>query len=201
MFHVEHSGVRLCLRAWLCLKGMKRKSNRQRYNSLRLAGHDYSEAGAYFITTCVHREFKVRLGRIQQGRARLNTSGRVVDAVWRQIPERYMNVEMDAFVVMPDHFHGILIIRRSESIEEYPEGMNKSSSGLADRRRHMLLPRVIGYFKMNAAKKINEIHHRKGRVWQRGYHDQIIRSAHHLENVRRYIDQNPARWHPRTGDS
>ena len=65
---------------------------------------------------------------------------------------------------------------------------------LADQRRQMLVPKIMGYFKMNAARRINQIHHRSGRFWQRGYYDRILRDERALQNVRRYIEANPRKW-------
>ena len=74
--------------------------------SLRLDGYDYAQAGAYFVTICTHqREFL--FGDIIEGEMQLNGNGREVQALWNELPNRFAHLELDAFVVMPNHVHGI----------------------------------------------------------------------------------------------
>jgi len=77
--------------------------------SIRLQGYDYTQAGAYFVTICVeHRE--CLFGEIADGDVRLSKCGQIVQTHWENIPHHFPNVELDAFVIMPNHLHGIVVI-------------------------------------------------------------------------------------------
>ena len=107
---------------------------------------------------------------------------------WKELPHRYPYITLDEFVVMPNHVHGIICITENVGvIHELP---------LQDRlRRKMILPKIIGYFKMNTSKRINQILNRPGNpFWQRNYYEHIIRNEDELMRVRRYIQENPLRW-------
>ena len=77
--------------------------------SIRLQGYDYSQAGAYFVTICTHNR-KCLFGDIADGEMWLNDAGRMVQAVWDEIPAHYPGIDIDAFVIMPNHIHGIIVI-------------------------------------------------------------------------------------------
>lgn len=77
--------------------------------SIRLKGYDYSQNGAYFVTICVQNR-KFLFGKIRNGEMILNDAGKMIEKYWREIPKKYPNVILDAFVIMPNHMHGILII-------------------------------------------------------------------------------------------
>lgn len=92
---------------------------------------------------------------------------------------------MDEAIVMPDHFHGIIVIDEVGAIHESP---------LLNHRR-MTLPLIVGYFKMNSAKKINELRKKAGKpVWQRGYYDRILRDDRDYDELVEYIYSNPNYW-------
>ena len=92
--------------------------------SIRLKGYDYSQAGAYFVTMCTqHRE--CLFGEIVDGKMRLNEYGQIVQQCWMEIPQHYQNVQLDEYVVMPNHVHGIIIINEFDistvgAIQELP---------------------------------------------------------------------------------
>lgn len=81
----------------------------RRRNSLRLKGYDYAQAGCYYVTLCIQQRACL-LGEIVQGAMRLSEAGRMVQAVWDDLPRFYPGVEIDAFVIMPNHIHGILVL-------------------------------------------------------------------------------------------
>jgi putative transposase len=83
--------------------------NRHHRRSIRLKGYDYSQAGAYFITICT-QDRACLFGKVVNGEMRLNDAGRMVLAEWNMLPERFPHVVLDAFVVMPNHVHGIVVI-------------------------------------------------------------------------------------------
>ena len=86
-----------------------RDPEKHRRRSIRLPNYDYSGAGLYFVTICTCNRICL-LGEIVKGEMRLNGSGRAVRAKWENIPRNFPDVEMDAFVVMPNHLHGIIVI-------------------------------------------------------------------------------------------
>jgi len=103
--------------------------------------------------------------------------GRIATDVWRWLATQYLYVELDAWVVMPNHLHGILLIR-----DDLP-GKRKPLGGL------------IGAYKTVSTKRINALRGVSGEiVWQRSFYDHILRSEADLNRVRGYIDNNPARW-------
>ncbi|HQT91530.1 MAG TPA: hypothetical protein PL001_05835, partial [Candidatus Kryptobacter bacterium] len=80
--------------------------------SVRLKNYDYSQPGAYFITICVE-DRRCLFGEIIDAEMKVNPLGEIVEQSWNNIPNKYQNVEMDEFVVMPNHFHGIIIINEN----------------------------------------------------------------------------------------
>lgn len=78
-------------------------------HSIRLKGYDYSSGGAYFVTICTHGR-ECLFGRIVDDKMQVNDAGRMVENVWLELPGRFPDVVLDAFVVMPNHFHVILFI-------------------------------------------------------------------------------------------
>jgi putative transposase len=151
-----------------------------RRRRLRLRGYDYADMGAYFITISAHRG-TWPFGTIASGRLIPSEAGATVDAVWQQIPGCHPHVALDAYVVMPNHFHGILVLEARKEADE-----------LATRRRG--IPEIVRGFKSFSAVAINRQRDTPGqRVWHRSYHDRIIRDGAALERAREYIARNPAR--------
>ncbi len=143
---------------------------------LRLKDYDYSQPGAYFVTICTwHRDLV--FGSIFDGKLILNDNGRAVEKAWLDLSRHYHNVMVDEFIVMPDHFHGILFL--IETLQEKVQGLSE----------------IIRGFKSRSARQINLIRDANGvPVWQRGYYDRIIRNSTELDLVRRYIIDNPSQW-------
>jgi REP element-mobilizing transposase RayT len=137
-------------------------------------------------------------GTIEKGMMNLSEAGEIAAECWKQIPEHFPNTKLDEFMVMPDHLHGIVVITdETEPLTESVPGGAIQESPRLNRdnplwRRRMLLPKIIGRFKQNSAKQINIL---RGTpeipVWQRGYHDHIIRDADSLSRIRQYIIVNP----------
>ncbi|ROL55715.1 transposase [Bacteroidetes/Chlorobi group bacterium MS-B_bin-24] len=176
--------------------------------SIRLQGYDYSQNGAYFITLCTHNR-ECLFGQIQNGQMILNEYGKIVEQCWNNLSNHYDNIELDAYVIMPNHFHGIILITdnvdnvdnvraiRELPIHELPihELPRQQQKQRQQQRRKMLLPKIVGRFKMNSAKQINQMRNTPGiSVWQRNYYEHIIRDEKSLENIRNYIINNPAKW-------
>jgi putative transposase len=164
-------------------------------SSNRLPGYDYSQPGAYFVTiSSYHR--KCIFGHISNGIFLPNPLGEIVWEEWFRSEHVREEVEMDAFVLMPNHLHGIVWItdRNSDHVgatgrsplrkKDPPRGPTKSSLGA-----------FIGGFKAITTSRINQIRHSKGKnVWQRNYYDHIIRNERDLNRIRVYILENPLSW-------
>jgi len=91
------------------MTAMKYDPKKHHRRSIRLPGHDYAQAGAYFVTICTD-DRQCLFGRVDNAEMRLNHLGQIADECWRMIPAHFGNVELDAFVIMPNHVHGIIVI-------------------------------------------------------------------------------------------
>lgn len=99
---------------------MKYDSEKRRRGSIRLMGYDYGQAGAYFVTVCT--QYRACLfGNVAAGQMRLNDAGRMIERWWFELNRKFTTVEIDEFVVMPNHFHGIVLISvRCAPTDDYP---------------------------------------------------------------------------------
>ena len=148
--------------------------------SIRLKGYDYSQAGAYFITTNIKNPYQA-LSRIVDDRIELSNLGKIVLNAWNGLPEHYCQVDLDEFIVMPDHIHGILFLR------EY--------------RKPCPVSEIVRNFKTYSAKEINAITGQTGNsFWQRNYFEHVIRDDMDLNRIRQYIQENPLKWKDGKGD-
>jgi REP element-mobilizing transposase RayT len=168
---------------------------RRQRRSIRLQGYNYSRAGAYYITICT-RDRQCLLGKVVDGKTQLNEAGNIVQTVWEGLPQFYGGVELDAFIVMPNHIHGIIVIRTGVgAIHESPLQSNPPTLARVADRRRMLLSKVIGRFKMASAKRVNDLRQTTGSaVWQRNYYEHVVRDEESLNRIRQYIIDNPAQW-------
>jgi len=171
---------------------MKTEKERRR---LRLKEYDYSQPGAYFVTICT-KDREHRFGEIVGGQMRSNGLAAAVQSCWNDLPNHYPNIELDEFVVMPNHVHGIIVILDEPMVGEptVGDGLRPSPTGPSPTRKHPL-SEIVRAFKSFSARRINEITNTPGTpVWQRGYYDHIIRDDRSLTRIREYIAQNPQRW-------
>ena len=151
--------------------------------SVRLAHYDYSESGHYFFTLCTVGHKSI-LGHVVGYKMQCSRAGDAVFEIWDSPPKHFPVIELDAFVVMPNHVHGILFLRP-------PAAAGAASSAPTN---PVTLGRILRVFKSLSAAAVNRTLHRTGSVWQRNYFDHIIRSPKDLDAVRSYIIQNPAQW-------
>jgi putative transposase len=147
---------------------------RPRRRSLRLPGYDYSQAGAYFITACTQNRVML-FGEVIDRDVRLSEMGTIVQQTWDDLPTHYHGIDLDAFIVMPNHVHGIIILADQSE------------------RRHAI-PEIVRGFKTFSARAVNERAGKQGVLWQRGYYEHVIRNEKALDRIRAYITNNPARW-------
>jgi len=163
--------------------------------TVRLAGHDYTQPGAYFVTVCSWDRARV-FGEVVAEVMRLSTFGLVVKEEWVRTAAVRPYVCLDAFVVMPDHIHGILVIAHHPAPHAEPPSRARRPcvSGPTGVVRGSL-GAVVGQFKGAAAKRINAMRGTPGEpVWQRGFYERVIRSPVSMARIRRYILDNPIRW-------
>jgi len=166
--------------------------NRHHRRSIRLKGYDYSQAGAYFITLCT-QDRACLFGKVVNGEMRLNDAGRMVLAEWNRLPERFPQVVLDAFVVMPNHVHGILVITDPAPTVGATVGATLVVAPTVGN--------IIGAFKSRVTVeyirgvKTSGWPPFRGRLWQRNYYEHIIRNERALNAIRQYIMENPRRWH------
>ena len=145
--------------------------------SIRLHGHDYSQAGAYFVTVCTHNHDLLLQFEAAQA---------AVLSVWHALPLRFPTVVLDEFVIMSNHVHGIIILRGAASRAPKESGAASSAPTLG---------RVVRAYKSVSAVEANRILGRTGQpFWQSNYYEHIVRSDHELDHIRQYIRENPINW-------
>lgn len=143
---------------------------------MRLAGYDYSAPGAYFITICSHR----RIVAFQRPEI-----AKIITWAWEQIPSHFAGVNVDAFVVMPNHVHGILVMDDHLVGRQHADGPPSPV--------HLSI--VVRSFKAAATRELRIRNVWDDRpLWQPNYYDHIIRAELELNRVREYIAHNPAAW-------
>lgn len=169
-----------------------------RRRSIRLPHHDYSQPGGYFVTICADG-LKCLFGEVVDGSVRLSKYGNIVRDEWLRTPQIRREIQVDAFVVMPNHFHGIVFI---EDDGANPVGAhrraptNRGACHAPLRRKPKSIGSIIAGFKSAVTRRINEARALPGApVWQRNYYEHVIRNESDLNGIRDYIASNPARWH------
>jgi REP element-mobilizing transposase RayT len=165
--------------------------------SIRLKGYDYSSEGPYYVTmVAFHRD--CLFGEIVHEEMVLSDFGKIADNCWREIPEHFPFVELGAYVIMPNHVHGIIVINddhradanasaRRGTIYRAPttEQFGKPTVGS--------LPTIIRTYKAAVTRRIGREHNATG-IWQRNYYEHIIRDEKDLQNKTDYIEANPSLW-------
>jgi len=168
-------------------------------HSIRLKGHDYSAAGAYFITLCTYQR-QCLFGEIMDGEMQLNPYGKIVEEEWMQSSTIRQEIELDGWVIMPDHMHGIVMITHHDINARAhgrvpPPVLHPSQPHCVPPRKPQSISSFMAGFKSAATKRINILRDTpRTPVWQRNYHERIIRDESALNNIRRYIVMNPSRW-------
>jgi putative transposase len=186
--------------------------------SLRLKDYDCAQAGACFVTICT-QDRACLFGDIVGEEMRLNDAGGMMRSVWEGLPDRFPGTELDAFVVMPNHVHGIAtfvgaglalpgengsaIPCRGESCIRPDDCHEPDSGDHKDRPYGTMagsLGRIVQAFKSTTTHQyVLGVRQRgwppfRGRLWQRNYYEHVIRSERELDKIREYIATNPIRW-------
>ncbi len=168
--------------------------------SIRLKGYDYSSPSEYYITICTKNRECV-FGVIEGGKMILNDAGKIAEQCWLEIPDHYPGIELDVFVIMPNHIHGIIVIAfcnaEMSSVGAQDFEPLHDSPRYPENKFQKTIPRSIGSI-VRGYKTGVTIWFRKNTdvysVWQRNYYERIIRNDTELNNIREYIINNPANW-------
>jgi putative transposase len=179
--------------------------------SIRLKGYDYSQEGMYYITICCHNR-NCLLGDVVNGEIILNEYGTIAFNEWLNTPNIRRNVELDVFVIMPNHIHGIIILNgRGELHSPCMGGLNPPQNPPditphdhpIDNKWGELHSPLIGPsnnigaivrgYKSSVTKQINLLNI-GCTVWQRNYWEHIIRNEQSHNRISAYIANNPAKW-------
>jgi REP element-mobilizing transposase RayT len=155
---------------------MKFDPQKHHRRSIRLPRYDYSQSGAYYITI-VAWEREHLFGEVVNAGMKLNRFGQIVQYAWYDLPKHYPHVELNAFCIMPNHVHAIIVLTDRIVTKRHP------------------LSEVVRAFKSFSARRINSLRKTQGiPVWQRNYYEHVIRDEKDLQAKRDYILSNPLNW-------
>lgn len=166
------------------MKSTAKKLSQRR--SIRIPEYDYRQAGSYFVTICTFQQ-RCILGKIIHEKTRLTPIGHIVKRSWEQIPMHFKHVGLDQFVVMPNHFHGILELSDCDGpdIKACESGVVLANS----------LSSIIRSFKANVTREIHEqTNDQSVKIWQRNYYEHVIRNERSFKAIQEYIVNNPLKW-------
>ncbi len=172
--------------------------------SIRLPSYDYSSEGAYFVTICTKNR-ECLFGEIRNGTVELSRAGQIVRNCWLEIPKHFGNVQLDEFVILPNHMHGIIVLEKQVECIQPLQNNNvgvqyiEPSPGIdpALKKYQHVTPKSIGSiirsFKAAITRWCRE-NSLEGQIWQRNYYEHIIRNESSLNKIRQYIIDNPLNW-------
>ncbi len=176
--------------------------NKYRISSVRLKNWDYSSNAAYFITICTQDRINF-FGEIIKDEMHLSNVGVLADVLWWQIVHHTKYVELDAFIVMPNHIHGIVIINNpanvfdgrivacnDSTIKNNANNLNAQMSSISPKPES--LPTIIRSYKSAVTFHANRLSF--DFKWQAKFHDHIIRDSASFDRIRNYIINNPKYW-------
>lgn len=187
---------------------MKYDPQKHYRRSIRLKGYDYTQAGGYFITICMWQK-QCLFGEIADKKMYLNRYGEVIQYNWFDLIRRYAYIQLDAFVIMPNHVHGIIWLLNPRGVGADLENSSVERTNISGEPAPTIhgdnaksksakccgLPEIIQGFKTASATRINQLRRTTGvAVWQRNYYEHIIRNDMALQNIRKYIINNPIFW-------
>ena len=162
--------------------------------SIRLHNYDYSQKGCYFITICIKNR-ECLFGNISDERLQLNNAGLMVKQEWEKLPDRFANIMLHEFIIMPHHFHAIVeLYDNSDNCilnNSRPVDIKKSNQGLGS---------LIGAFKSLTTnqyiKNIKNMNWQpfQDKLWQRNFYEHIIRNDEAYNQISDYIHYNHLTW-------
>lgn len=152
---------------------------RARRPSLRLPHYDYALPGGYFVTICTHHR-ACFFGQVLNGSLALAPGGQMVQDAWEELPERFPHLALGAFIVMPNHVHGILLLQ--DEVFGVSLGQIVGAFKSITTHRYILGVKRSGWPRFD------------GRLWQDNYFEHVIRNEEAMDRIREYIVSNPASW-------
>ncbi len=180
--------------------------------SIRLKEYDYSQAGAYFVTICTKNR-ECLFGNISNDQMILNEYGEITEKCWFDLPNHYTNIQLGDFIIMPNHFHGIiemLPVTVGVGLKPTPTVTKPTPTATKPAPTHTTnptpignaqpthtttihgLPEIVRALKTFSSRRINEIRQTPGiPVWQRNYYEHIICNNESLYRITKYIINNP----------
>jgi REP element-mobilizing transposase RayT len=168
-----------------------------RRRSVRLNSYDYSLPGAYFITITTSNR-KALFGSVSDDVMNLNEYGQSVQSCWEELQRHFARAVTDAFIVMPNHIHGIIMLTDGRDLVGAQQAV--PARGLVRKESFgkptvASLPTIVRSFKSEATRRINSLRRTPGYpVWQRDYYEHVVRHDAELNEIRQYIFNNPAKW-------
>jgi putative transposase len=156
--------------------------------SPRLKDYDYSQSGAYFITICTHQRQHL-FGTVADEKTHLSSLGELALWHWDDLINHFPHIVLDAFVVMPNHIHGIIFVLDTpptDGIDAVPTVQKPS--------KRPTLGTLVGTYKAAVSRNVRQKLQLTAPIWQGRYHDHIIRSEERLNFIRQYVELNPAKW-------
>jgi REP-associated tyrosine transposase len=170
------------------------KPQRRNRETPRLPDYDYTEPGAYFVTVCAYRRWSI-FGQIVEGKMRLNGLGKLVDNMWRETPRDFSVVDLDAWVVMPNHFHAVVTLKDPATEAAWrARGERVPVRERFGRPVEASLPTIMRSFKTAVRREAACRLHIAQPVWQPRYFEHVVRNEEDLERIRDYIEANPSCW-------
>ncbi|MBL8005280.1 MAG: hypothetical protein JNL36_09300 [Candidatus Kapabacteria bacterium] len=169
--------------------------------SIRLPEYDYSQVGMYFVTICC-QDMVCRFGSVVGGKIVLNECGRIAKECWEMTPLIRENIDLGAFVIMPNHMHGIIHINgrgvlHTPNLENDSEHLDvKDNEGVFNtplQSPKQKLGSIVRGYKSAVTKKSLQIGV-SGKLWQRNYYEHVIRNEYSYQRISEYIFNNPAQW-------
>jgi len=180
--------------------------------SIRLKDYDYTSDGAYFLTICAQNK-EHRFGDIIDGKMILNPAGEMIRKWLRELENKFKNISLDEYIIMPNHIHLIIFIMNvvvGVDLCVNPENTTKQNlshiqgrhTGLSLRpaQQQTNISQIIQWFKtMTTNEYIRNVKQNNWepfdkKIWQRNYYDRIIRSEKELDKIKKYIFENPSKW-------
>jgi len=170
--------------------------------SIRLKGYDYSQAGLYFITICTQNRLCL-FGEIENGDMQLNDAGIMIEHQWQELIYRFDNIKLHEFIVMPNHFHGIIEcvgvpLVGTQNVEQpptmgqpqtgQPQGIAPTVGDAVGAFKSITTNEYIRGVKNNGWSRFNK------KLWQRNYYEHIIRDEKSCYQILEYVQTNPLKW-------
>jgi putative transposase len=167
---------------------MRYDPDKHHRRSTRLRHWDYAQPGFYFLTFCA-QDRQCLFGQIIDCKMQLNQFGQIVAEEWHRSQMIRQELKLDAWVIMPNHFHALVQIIHGPIPPPLPASPHFSM-------RPKSISSLVAGFKSITTTKINQLRRSPGhKVWQRNYYDSIVYTDRGLAKVRRYIANNPYQWH------